>query len=502
MNLKILIMKRLIYITLLAGILGGCNDFLNPTPQGELSEDLFFGEDEGETMAVNAIYARLREWDQEGFPWFVMTELPSDNSNTGSELSDGSTARLNTVNNFTYDASVPELNNWWTGNYNAIGDCNLVLDRFGGLSNGSQYTRSLAQAHFFRGFFYFNLVKAFGGVPLMLTIPQPGEYNKPRASVDEVYDEIVKDLTYAAENLPTRQQWGAENLGRVTKGTAEGLLAKVYLFRQDYENAFRYADSVISREEYDLHANYRDLFNPNSFYSDEVMLGDQFYWLSNRDNESQFVMWQGIRGFFGWGFLSPTESLANSYEAGDPRRDATIFFNGDSVEGFQKIEFLPTTDPRANKKVIWPVSLWNASSFTKTNAHLYFLRFADVLLTYAEAANELGKTDEALAKLERVRLRARESVAAGVDNTNILPKITVRDKDQLRLLIWKERRIELALEGHRFFDLIRADKVVPGYALEQLKADMPETHFSAARNSVFLIPQTQIDISNGVLKPN
>lgn len=502
MNLKILVMKRLIYITLLAGMLGGCSDFLSPTPQGELSEDLFFEEDEGETMAVNAIYARLREWDQEGFPWFVITELPSDNSDTGSELSDGSTARLNTVNNFTYDASVPELNNWWNGNYNGIGDCNLVLDRFGELNDRGRYTRSLAQAHFFRGFFYFNLVRAFGGVPLMLTIPQPGEYNKPRASADEVYDVIVKDLTYAAENLPTRQEWGTENSGRATKGTAEGLLAKVYLFRQDYENAFRYADSVISREEYGLHPDYRDLFNPNSYYSDEVMLADQFYWLSNRDNESQFVMWQGVRGFFGWGFLSPTESLANSYEAGDPRREATIFFSGDSVEGFQKIEFLPTTEPRANRKVIWPVSFWNANSFTKTNAHLYFLRFADVLLIYAEAANELGKTDEALAKLERVRLRARESVATGGSSTDILPKITERDKDRLRLLIWKDRRIELALEGHRFFDLIRADKVVPGYALEQLKADMPGTNFSAARNSVFLIPQTQIDISNGILQSN
>lgn len=495
-------MKKLIYITLLAGMFGGCSDFLNPTPQGELSEDLFFEEKEGESMAVNAMYARLREWDQEGFPWFVITELPSDNSNSGSELSDGSTARLNTVNNFTYDASLPELDNWWVGNYNGIGDCNLVLDHFGEFSNQSQYIRSVAQAHFFRGFFYFNLVRAFGGVPLMLTIPQPGEYNKPRATVEQVYDVIVKDLAYAAENLPTRQQWGTESLGRVTKGTAEGLLAKVYLFRQDYDNAFRYADSVITRGEYDLHPDYRDLFNPHSFYSDEVMLGDQFYWLSNRDNESEFVKWQGIRGFFGWGFLSPTESLANSYETGDPRREATIFFNGDVVEGYQPIEFLPTTDPRANKKVIWPVSYWNANSFTKTDAHLYFLRYADVLLIYAEAANELGKTDEALAKLETVRLRARNSVAAGTGNTGILPQITERNKERLRLLIWKERRIELALEGHRFFDLIRADKVVPGYALEQLKADMPTTNFSASRNSVFLIPQTQIDISDGVLQPN
>lgn len=495
-------MKKLVYIILMAGVFGGCDDFLSPTPQGKLTEDLFFGEDEGETMAVNAMYARLREWDQEGFPWFVINELPSDNSNTGSELSDGSTARLNTVNNFTYDATVPELNNWWNGNYNGVTDCNVVLDRFGAFSGEARYTRSLAQAHFFRGFFYFNLVKAFGGVPLMLSVPQPGEYNKPRATADAVYDVIVNDLTYAAQNLPTRQQWGSKDLGRTTKGTAEGLLAKVYLFRQDYQNAFRYADSVISRGEYDLHPDYRQLFNPNSYYSEEVMLADQFLWQSNRDSESQHVMWQGVRGFFGWGFLSPTLSLVNSYETGDPRLDATVFFSGDSVDGYQTIDFLPTTDPRANKKVIWPVSFWNANSFTKTNAHLYFLRYADVLLVYAEAANELGKTDEALAKLELVRKRARESVADGVDNTNILPEITERDKDALRLIIWKERRIELALEGHRFFDLIRADKVVPGYALQELKADIPTTNFSAARNSVFLLPQNQIDISNGVLIQN
>lgn len=493
-------MKKQIYILLSAVVLGGCQDFLSPMPQGKLTQDIFLSEEEGERMSVNAIYSRLREWDQEGFPWFVINELPGDNSNTGSELSDGSTARLNTVNNFTYDASVPELNNWWTGNYNAIANCNTVLDQYGSNIGTTEFrTRTVAQARFFRGFFYFNLVKAFGGVPLQLSVPQPGEYNKPRADADAVYDAIVSDLTFAAAHLPTRQQWGESERGRVTKGTAQGLLAKVYLFRQDYANAYRYADSVVSRGEYDLHPDYRDLFNPNSIYSDEVMLADQFLWISNRDNESQFVMWQGVRGFFGWGFLSPSESLERSYETGDPRLAATIFFSGDSVAGYQRINFLPTTDPRANNKVIWPFSFWNAGSFTKTNAHLYYLRFADVLLAYAEAANETGKTGEALTALERVRQRARTSAGAGA---NALPEITERGKDALRLLIWQERRIELALEGHRFFDLIRADRVVPGYALSQLKADNPATSFNAARNSLFLLPQKQIDISQGVLKQN
>lgn len=495
-------MKRLYWIILVALAFDGCQGFLSPDPQGKLTDEVFFSEEEGAAMGINAIYSRLREWDQEGFPWFVICELPGDNSNTGSELSDGSTARLNTVNNFTYDASVDELNNWWTGNYNAIASCNVALESLSKLSNEELKVRSMAQARFFRGFFYFNLVKAFGGVPLMLNVPQPGEYNKPRATTAEVYEAIVADLSYAAANLPTRAEWGTRESGRVTKGTAEGLLAKVYLFQQDYQHAFSYADSVITRSEYELHPDYRDLFSPNSYYSKEVMLADQFLWQDNRDNESQHVMWQGVRGYWGWGFLSPTESLVNNYETDDPRLTATIFFSGDSVEGAGVINFAGGLDPRANRKVIWPVSFWNANSFTKTNAHLYFLRYADVLLVYAEAANELGNAAEALAKLEMVRLRARQSVAAGVDNTNILPEITETNKERLRELIWQERRIELALEGHRFFDLIRADRVFPGYAERELKADNPNTNFSAARNSVFLIPQKQIDISQGVLIQN
>lgn len=493
-------MKKIYWIMFVGLTLGGCQNFLNPDPRGKLTQDLFFSEEAGARMGINAIYSRLREWDQEGFPWFVICELPGDNSNTGSELADGSTARLNTVNNFTYDAGVDEFNNWWVGNYNGIAGCNVVLESLNGLVNEELKVRSVAQARFFRGFFYFNLVRAFGGVPLMLDVAQPGEYSKPRATREQVYTAIIEDLSYAAANLPTRQEWGEKEWGRVTKGTAEGLLAKVYLFRQDYPHAFQYADSVVLRGEYGLHPDYRDLFSPHSLYSDEVMLGDQYLWEGNRDNESQHVMWQGIRGEWGWGFLSPTQSLVDSYEVSDPRLPATVFFSGDTVEGLGKVDFKPGLDPRANRKVIWPTSFWNANSFTKTNAHLYFLRYADVLLIYAEAANELGNTAEALAKLELVRARARQSADAVV--ADLLPEVTETNRDLLREMIWHERRIELALEGQRFFDLIRADQVVPGYALEMLKADNPNTNFSVARNSIFPIPQKQIDISQGVLIQN
>lgn len=334
----------------------------------------------------------------------------------------------------------------------------------------------------------------------MTKVLQPGEYNQPRATEEAVYQQIIEDLTYAAEHLPTRQEWGAKESGRATKGTAEGLLAKVYLFRQDYANVKKYTGQVIARGEYSLHRDYRDLFNPNSYYSDEVMLADQYLWgeSTERNLESEYVKWQGIRGEMGWGMFSPSEALDQAYEAGDPRRTATIFYDGETLEGKGEIHFKKEVPPRANKKTIWPTGYWNENSFAKQNCHLIFLRYADVLLMYAEACNELGESREALDKLEMVRARARRTVHPA-DMTVGLPEITETGKEKLREIIWNERRIELALEGHRFFDLIRADKVVPGYAEKMMKAH-GKTNFSIAKHATFFIPQKQVDISQGVLK--
>lgn len=491
-------MRKIAYILITVLTLSACNNFLDVDPQGQLTQDSFYEDEKGAVMGINAIYSYMKEWSQIGFNWFAITELPSDNSDSGSELSDGSVARLNLFNDFRYDAGAGELNDWWTGNYKAIASCNMAIDNLPKLKNEALRIKLIAQARFFRGYFYFNMVRTFGGVPLVLSVPAPGEYNKPRATEEEVYAEIIRDMTYAAEHLPTRGEWGTKELGRVTKGTAEGMLAKVYLFRQDYVNAKKYAGQVITGGEYDLHPDYRDLFNPKSVYSMESMMSDQYLWTEDRNKDSEFVKWQGVRGHFGWGYLSPSKDLADSYEASDPRREATIFFDREYLDGRGVVEFPAGVEPRANKKTIWPTSYWNQNSFEKTNAHLYFLRYADVLLMYAEACNEVGDTDEALTKLEWVRERARRS-ATGV---SVLPEIRERDRNRLREMIWEERRIELALEGHRFFDLIRADKVVPGYAERILRDRNGKSSFSAARHARFLIPQNQIDISGGILTQN
>lgn len=497
-------MKKIASLLLASALtFSSCSDFLNVESQGKLTEDVFFSEEEGALMSINAIYTQLRAWNVIGFSWFGVMELPGDNSDTGSELSDGSVARLNTLNNFTYDASTAELNGWWEGNYQAIAACNVALDNLDAVKNETLKTKCVAQARFFRGFFYFNLVQAFGGVPLITKVQQPGEYDQPRATEAAVYDQIISDLSFAADYLPTRQEWDTKEAGRVTKGTAEGLLAKIYLFRQDYANAKKYAGEVISRKEYELHGDYRDLFNPNSVYSSEVMLADQYLWGESKDRnkESEFLKWQGIRGVMGWGMFSPSEALDKAYEPGDPRRTATIFYDGEVLEGKGQINFKKEIPPRANKKTIWPTSYWNSNSFSKQNCHLYFLRYADVLLIYAEASNEVdADKTAALEKLEEVRDRARRTTHPA-DMTVGLPKVTETDRDKLREIIWNERRVELALEGHRFFDLIRADKVVPGYAAKMLKIHGKD-NFTMAQHSTFFIPQKQIDISQGALTQN
>ena len=511
-------MKKIAIILLFIAAFSACSeDFLDKKPLGKLSQEVFFSEEEGVEGGINAIYTMLRSWDLVGFSWFGICELPSDNSNTGSHPGDGSFARVNTFNMFTYDATTSEQNGWWTGNYKGIAYSNLVIDNINVLKDEAAKTKGLAQARFFRAFFYFNLVQAFGDVPkIMNVITDPTQYALPRSPEDEIYNEIIiPDLTYAAENLPTRSEWGAANLGRMTKGTAQGLLAKVYLFRQDYANAKKYAGDAINGGEYSLHTDYRDLFAPTleAMYSPEVMMSGQFWWgaETGRNINSEFVKWQGVRSTnaknFGWAFGAPSKELNDAYETGDPRKAATIFYSGETVDGHGQVLLDMVNAPMAYKKRIWPKSYWNTGAYGKMSCNLAFLRYADVLLIYAEASNELGNTDDALAKLEMVRKRARGNVEY-VAGTNPLPKITERDKAALRLLIWKERRIELATEGHRFFDIIRADKVVPGYANTALKTfvngagETVTTNFDITKHSRFQIPQTQIDLTFGALTQN
>jgi len=196
---------------------------------------------------------------------------------------------------------------------------------------------------------------------------------------------------------------------------------------------------------------------------------------------------QGVRGSTGggWGFNVPTADLVAEYEANDPRMDATIIFRGETTpEG----DAIPATgdNPRYNQKSYVPFGTYvECSEGSEQNVRV--IRYADVLLMNAEAANELGMSAQAIASLELVRARAR-----GGNNT-ILPKVTTTDKAQLRTAIWHERRVELAMEFDRFFDLVRQGRAATVLASKG---------FKAGKNEVWPIPQNEIDLSAGVLTQN
>jgi len=507
-------MNNLKYIFLAACLLSftSCKKFLEKTPQGVVSDDQFFADEKNVDLAVNRIYGTLswREYTI-GRQFFSTHEMGGEDFIGSSNNGIGTT--LNLFQSFTYDASQGFLQQYWDRTYANLNFCNQVTDRTPAMKNRELAEKAEAQAKFFRAYYHFELVNVFGQAPLRDHVPtSPEEYDIPKSSEEALYALIISDLEYAIAHLPVKSQWGTAGNGRITKGTAQGLLAKVYLFRQDYAKAQQYANDVMTSGEYSLFNDYRLLFSPSNLYSSENMMpgGYEFtstIWSGRWYNP--YLQYQGVSGEFGDGVLYPAQALVDSYEAGDPRKEATILFKGEKVEGWTSKDantpkdgtvHFPSNTNIANKKVTWPKSYWNNGEYSFQDVNPMFLRYADVLLIYAEASNELGQAGNALTVLEQIRYRARGNktyAAAGV-----LPEITTTDKAQLREKIWHERHIELALEGHRWFDLVRYEKVSPGYTVNLLKNVYQRTAFDYKRHSKFPIPLNMITSSQGMLTQN
>ena len=197
---------------------------------------------------------------------------------------------------------------------------------------------------------------------------------------------------------------------------------------------------------------------------------------------------------------------------GDPRKTASIFEQGETIPGYPdeinwREDYVESGKIYANKKVIWDYdangwnySGWPSGDFFKQELNMPFMRYAEILLIAAEAANEIGgKTGEALNYLEQVRFRARGN--RNYEEANVLPEIVTTDKVELRHLIWNERRVELAFEGHRWFDLVRYEKVEPGYTTNLMRA-LGRVNFDYNKYSIFPLPENRVISSEGMLIQN
>ncbi|HVN57763.1 MAG TPA: RagB/SusD family nutrient uptake outer membrane protein [Bacteroidales bacterium] len=487
-NYKMSGIARILPLVTVLLFLTYCTDkFLDVPPQGQQKAEQFWVSESDATKAVDAIYANLRSWPNTAFAPIAVESLGSDDTEKGSDPSDATF--MNDYDNFTVTSTQGQLSDFWSGQYQNINLCNQVLDNVPGITmDATLKARYLAEAKFVRAYSYFRLVRAFGDVPLRLATPKDAsEYNIPRTPKSQVYDAIEQDLTDAASVLP--QTYSGADVGRATKGAALALHAKVSMYLGHWSDVKTFTEQVMGLG-YSLFADFGQLFriaNENcseSIFEIQCALVPGNYDASN----SQYSQVQGVRGVTGggWGFNIPTQSLVDEFETGDPRKDATIIFRGTTTaEG----DVIPVTVSNAmyNHKSYVPFSLYVSGYNEGCQQNVRVIRYAEVLLMNAEANNELNNTAAALASLELVRARARGG------NNAILPEVTTTNQSDLRTAIWHERRVELAMEFDRYFDVIRQGRA---------SAIFGSKGWTANKNEVWPIPQSEIDLSVGVLTQN
>ena len=474
----------------------GCQDFLNKPLQGKLTQQNFPTTGDDALAATNAVYYTLRDANYHT-GLFPILDIMSDDARKGSNPSDQAST-IGSYDNFSNTSTEESLSRWWSTLYQGIRRANVVIDKVPGITMDPALQKQyIGEAKFLRALFYFDLVRAWGGVPLVTGLNPPLDLG--RASQDEIYALIKQDLLDAIGVLPEKSQERASDYGRATKGAANSLLARVYLFLGDFPNVEKYCLEVIHSDEYALEPDFSDANSVKGEMGVESIfeigaLGN----LEGIENGGDFYAnAQAVRGTpnRGWGFNRPTLDLMKAFEPGDPRLDKTVIFLGEVLDGVKIIGDVGTPDLTLDNKgdtveiecynqKVWTPGVTVAAS---QGYDRRLIRYADVLLMAAEALNEDGNPTEARTYLNQVRARARQG------NNSILPDITENNKDALRELILHERRVELALEGFRFWDLVRTGKA---------DSVLGPLGFKKGKNELLAIPQSEIDLSQGKIKQN
>ncbi len=488
-------MKLLVILLFLSFFLLGCEDFLQKDPQGELTQESFPVTAEDALLATNASYTTLRNWyyNSGGYP---ILDIMSDDATKGSNPND-QLATVGPYDNFQHTPTQDGLDRWWTTVYEGIKRANVVIVKVSEISMDTILrNRYVAEARFLRGLYYFDMVRAWGGVPKVATLTPP--LKLVRSPEQEIYSLIESDLLYAISHLEEKSDLDAADIGRVTRGAAKALLAKVYLFQMDFVNSEKYLLEVIESEQYGLEPVFADANGVNGENGPESIFEVGALQVDGTENGgNQYANTQGVRGTpnRGWGFNRPSLDLRYSFEPGDPRLKGTIIDLGDTIDGVVIMGDGSTPDEtRDGTGTLIEIECYNrkvwipgTNTITQWGHNRRILRYADVLLMAAEVLNENDKPSQALIYLNEVRERAREG------NNTILPDITTTYKEELRDLILQERRNELALEGHRFWDLVRTGKAVD---------ILGEMGYVSGKHELLPIPQTEIDISQGSLIQN
>lgn len=485
----------------LVSITGCTESWLNLEPRGTQLESNFYRTEEEVFQGLVAIYDVL-QWGGTNGDWTMkmgLLNVASDDCYAGgSDASDQPTWVA--YDKFTLDPFLGPQQGLWNKSYAGIYRANLLLDKMSETQDMDEafLNRVEAEARFLRAYFYFDLIRFFKNVPL-ITGPLGSDvlYEQEQADPEAVYAFIIEDLEAAINTFELPDQVANDNVGRVTKGAAKALLGKVLLFKNDPAQMGRAANlfqEVINSGIYDLEPNFGDIFKKSHEFGIESIF-EISYSAAQRGGWENFVngtegnynvQFFGIRDYVGpdfapgYGFAPVTEDLA-TFMQGDPRFEHTII-DIDAIQGatyspgYQNTGyFIRKYAPLQAEKAPDGEPALNWSN------NIREIRFADVLLMAAEALVRSGG-DEALARQYLNRVRGRVG----------LPDITASGQDLLNA-IYEERRMELATEGHRFFDLVRTGRA--GQALA-------DEGFVVGKHELLPIPQAEIDITNGILQQN
>jgi hypothetical protein len=490
-------MKRLLFFSVMAGLIAAIGvsckkSWLDPAPENVLiREDSTYAKPENAIRFVNAAYAQLIEWNVSVFSWMGISSMTSDDADKGSDPGDTG-ADKDQMDALTYGPTSLSPAEVWNGNYVGVGRCNQAIANVPKFNiDQALKDRLIGEAKFLRAFYYFNLVRCFGGVPKIDRVFNSDSIELvtaayTRATKEEIYELLISDLTDAAAKLPVKTAYTAADQGRASKGAAQGLLAKVYLYLKNWPQAMAMSDLVINSNLYSLAPDYALIWRqvgengPESLFEIEGQNGGEGWGIGGY-SEIQRPRIAVTGGFGGWGFNTPTADLEAAYEAGDVRKAATIYKPGQTLWDGAVVD-TGGPNPRFSYKAY--VSQTQETNYDgwSSGKNIRVLRYAEILLINAEAANELNNTN-GVANLNLVRARAG------------LPPTTANQQDALRLAIWNERRVELAMEHDRFFDLVRQGRAGP-----VLRAH--GKNFVDGKHEVFPIPLGEILISQGSLEQN
>lgn len=461
-------------------------EFLDLAPISQQNGNNFYRTAEDMKNALSAVYASLQYTGLYYSSMHIIGDLRSDNTEITNPAAG---ADMQAVDQFTNNAVNSISNTTWNGHYQGIQAANIVIHKIDAVNMPAglkaQYK---AEAQFLRALMYFNLVRIFGDVPLVKDIinnPQEG-YKYGRETTAKVYEQIIEDLKAAEQNL--LYEYTTADIGRATKGAAMSLLGKVYLTQKNWALAAQKLKEVIdaaAQTKYQLIASYANLYGVANENNRESIFEVQFR--KGASNEGSPYTNQFAPIGSGTAVVSignplgqniPTANMNNAYEAGDLRKAASMR-NSYVLSG-----------ATVNHNYIIKYSGVPAANLDSDNNWIV-LRYADVLLMYAEALNEQGYVANGPAFTYLNQVRTRAGLAAKT-STNANTALQVADQAAFRLAVEQERRVELAFEGHRWFDLVRT-----GRAITLLGASGMQPH-----HVLFPIPQTQIDINPSLISQN